>query len=427
MKTDTVTKLKRPASAVQLPPDDPLTTLLREGAQKLIAQAVEAELQTLLERHADKRTEDGRLAVVRNGYLPERDFQTGIGSMPVRIPKVRDRSGSGVKFNSELVPPYLRRTKSVETLLPWLYLKGISTGDFQEALTAILGAEAKGLSPSTITRLKQTWEKEHQDWAKSSLAKKRYVYWWADGIHFNIRGENARSCILILIGVTESGHKEFVAIEEGLRESELSWTELLQNLKERGLEFGPELAVGDGALGFWKALTKVFGATRQQRCWVHKTANVLNKLPKSSQKVAKTALQAIWMAESKEKAEKAFDRFVATYEEKYPKATACLAKDRAALLAFYDFPAAHWQHIRTTNPIESSFATVRLRTAKTRGCVSRATILAMVFKMGMSAQLGWRRLRGFEHLAKVVQGIRFKNGREVVQKDQRKNTQGAAA
>ena len=427
MKTDTVTKLKRPASAVQLPPDDPLTTLLREGAQKLIAQAVEAELQTLLERHADKRTEDGRLAVVRNGYLPERDFQTGIGSMPVRIPKVRDRSGSGVKFNSELVPPYLRRTKSVETLLPWLYLKGISTGDFQEALTAILGAEAKGLSPSTITRLKQTWEKEHQDWAKSSLAKKRYVYWWADGIHFNIRGENARSCILILIGVTESGHKEFVAIEEGLRESELSWTELLQNLKERGLEFGPELAVGDGALGFWKALTKVFGATRQQRCWVHKTANVLNKLPKSSQKVAKTALQAIWMAESKEKAEKAFDRFVATYEEKYPKATACLAKDRAALLAFYDFPAAHWQHIRTTNPIESSFATVRLRTAKTRACVSRATILAMVFKMGMSAQLGWRRLRGFEHLAKVVQGIRFKNGREVVQKDQRKNTQGAAA
>lgn len=347
--------------------------------------------------------------------------------MPVRIPKVRDRSGSGVKFNSELVPPYLRRTKSVETLLPWLYLKGISTGDFQEALTAILGAEAKGLSPSTITRLKQTWEKEHQDWAKSSLAKKRYVYWWADGIHFNIRGENARSCILILIGVTESGHKEFVAIEEGLRESELSWTELLQNLKERGLEFGPELAVGDGALGFWKALTKVFGATRQQRCWVHKTANVLNKLPKSSQKVAKTALQAIWMAESREKAEKAFDRFVATYEEKYPKATACLAKDRAALLAFYDFPAAHWQHIRTTNPIESSFATVRLRTAKTRGCVSRATILAMVFKMGMSAQIGWRRLRGFEHLAKVVHGIRFKNGREVVQKDQRKNTQGAAA
>ena len=427
MKTDTVTKFKRPASAVQVPPDDPLTELLREGAQKLIAQAVEAELQTLLERHADKRTAAGRLAVVRNGYLPERDFQTGIGSMPVRIPKVRDRSGSGVKFNSELIPPYLRRSKSIETLLPWLYLKGISTGDFQEALTSILGAAAKGLSPSAISRLKQTWEKEHQDWAKSSLAKKRYVYWWADGIHFNIRGENARSCILILIGVTESGQKEFVAIEEGLRESELSWTELLQNLKERGLEFGPELAVGDGALGFWKALTKVFGETRQQRCWVHKTANVLNKLPKSSQKAAKAAVQAIWMAESKEKAEKAFDRFLATYKEKYPKATDCLAKDRAALLAFYDFPATHWQHIRTTNPIESSFATVRLRTAKTRGCVSRATILAMVFKMGMSAQHGWRRLRGFEHLAKVVQGVRFKNGREVVQRDQRKNAKGAAA
>ena len=427
MKTDTVTKLRRPASADQLPPDDPLTKMLREGAQKLIAQAVEAELQTFLELHAYKRTEDGLKAVVRNGYLPERDFQTGIGSMPVKIPKVRDRSGSGIKFNSELVPPYLRRTKSIETLLPWLYLKGISTGDFQEALTAILGAAAKGLSASTITRLKQTWEKEHQDWAKSSLAKKRYVYWWADGIHFNIRGENARSCILILIGVTESGHKEFVAIEEGLRESELSWTELLQSPKERGLELGPELAVGDGSLGFWKALSKVFGETRQQRCWVHKTSNVLNKLPKSSQKVAKTALQGIWMAESKEKAEKAFDRFLATYSEKYPKATDCLAKDRETLLAFYDFPAAHWQHIRTTNPIESSFATVRLRTAKTRGCVSRATILAMVFKMGMSAQRGWRRLRGFEHLAKVVQGVRFKNGQEVVQRAQNKKTKGAAA
>jgi len=227
--------------------------------------------------------------------------------------------------------------------------------------------------------------------------------------------------------VTESGHKEFVAIEEGLRESELSWTELLQNLKERGLELGPELAVGDGSLGFWKALTKVFGETRQQRCWVHKTSNVLNKLPKSSQKVAKAALQAIWMAESKEKAEKAFARFLATYNEKYPKATDCLVKDRATLLAFYDFPAAHWQHIRTTNPIESSFATVRLRTAKTRGCVSRATILAMVFKMGMSAQRGWRRLRGFEHLAKVVQGVRFKNGREIVPRDQNKKTKGAAA
>lgn len=427
MKTDTVLKFRRPATAEQVGTDDPLTDLLRQGARKLIAQAVEAELEALLELHADKRTEDGQRAVVRNGYLPERDFQTGIGSMPVKIPKVRDRSGTGIKFNSKLVPPYLRRTKSVETLLPWLYLKGISTGDFQEALTAILGADAKGLSAPTIARLKQAWEKEHQDWAKASLAKKRYVYWWADGIHFSIRGENARSCILILIGVTETGHKEFVAIEEGLRESELSWVELLQNLKARGLEQGPALAIGDGSLGFWKALTKVFGETRQQRCWVHKTANVLNKLPKTSQKAAKTMLQAIWMAESKEKAQKAFDGFIATYREKYPKATDCLAKDRGVLLAFYDFPAAHWQHIRTTNPIESTFATVRLRTAKTRGCVSRASILAMVFKMGMSAQHGWRRLRGFEHLGKVLQGIPFRNGRELRQKVQKKKASGAAA
>lgn len=427
MNTSTVTKLRRPAAADQVAPEDPLTELLRHGAQKLIRQAVEAEVEALLQLHADKRTESGHRAVIRNGYLPERPFQTGIGTVPVRIPKVRDRTGAGVKFNSELVPPYLRRTKSVEALLPWLYLKGLSTGDFQEALTAILGSEARGLSAPTIARLKQTWEKEHQEWASSSLAKKRYVYWWADGIHFNIRGEGARSCILILIGVTETGHKEFVAIEEGMRESELSWVELLEGLKARGLERGPALAIGDGSLGFWKALTKVFGETRQQRCWVHKTANVLNKLPKSSQKAAKTKLQAIWMAESKEKAHKAFDTFCATYREKYPKATDCLLKDREMLLAFYDFPAAHWQHIRTTNPIESSFATVRLRTAKTRGCVSRASILSMVFKMGMSVQRGWRRLRGFEHLGKVLEGAQFKNGREVRQRIHKEKASGTAA
>jgi putative transposase len=412
MKNDTVLKFKRPAFAEPMGPDDPLTALLRQGAQKLIAEAVEAELAEMLERYTDRRIDGGQRAVVRNGYLPEREIQTGLGSVKVKVPKVRDRSNSGVKFSSQLVPPYLRRTKSVETLLPWLYLKGISTGDFQEALTALLGPNAKGVSAPTISRLKRSWENEHQDWAKGSLAKKRYVYWWVDGIHFNIRGEGARSCILVVVGVTENGHKEFVAIEEGLRESEQSWLEVLEKLKARGLEQGPALAIGDGSLGFWKALAKVFGQTRHQRCWVHKTANVLNKLPQSSQKSAKAMLQAIWMAESRVKAHKALATFVATYQDKYPKATECLLKDKDVLLAFYDFPAAHWQHIRTTNPIESTFATVRLRTAKTRGCVSSASILSMVFKMGMSAQRTWRRLKGFEHLGRVLEGFQFKDVQE---------------
>jgi transposase-like protein len=387
-----------------------LTDLLRDGARRLIAEAIDIELQGFLAQYADKRLEGGQRAVVRNGYQPERPLQTGIGPVPVKVPKVRDRSGSGIKFNSLFVPPYLRKTKSVEGLLPWLYLKGISTGDFQEALTSLLGPAAKGLSPSVIARLKQTWETERKEWSESNLANKKYVYWWADGIHFNVRGEDARSCILVIVGVTETGYKEFVAIEEGLRESELSWTEVLTGLKKRGLKDGPMLAVGDGALGFWKALAKCYGETTQQRCWVHKTANVLNKLPKSSQAKAKSMLHAIWMAETKIDAGKAFDRFLATYQDKYPKAADCLAQDREQLLAFYDFPAAHWQHIRTTNPIESTFATVRLRTTKTRGCVSRESILAMVFKLGMSAQRKWRRLRGFAHLAAVIEGVRFQNG-----------------
>lgn len=410
MSKNTVVPFRRPADAEPVGTNDPLTDLLRDGARKLIAEAVDIELQGFLAQYEDKRLEGGQRAVVRNGYQPERSLQTGIGPVPVKVPKVRDRSGSGIKFNSLFVPPYLRKTKSVEGLLPWLYLKGISTGDFQEALTSLLGPAAKGLSPSVIARLKQVWEAERKEWAESSLANKKYVYWWADGIHFNVRGEDARSCILVIVGVTETGYKEFVAIEEGLRESELSWTEVLSGLKKRGLEAGPMLAVGDGALGFWKALAKCYGETTQQRCWVHKTANVLNKLPKSSQANAKSMLHAIWMAETKLDAGKAFDRFLAAYQDKYPKAADCLAKDREQLLAFYDFPAAHWQHIRTTNPIESTFATVRLRTAKTRGCVSRESILAMVFKLGMSAQRKWRRLRGFAHLAEVIEGVRFQNG-----------------
>ncbi len=288
MKKNTVLELRRPA-AVDNPqePVDALTDLLRQGARALIQEAVEAELETFLAAFADKRLKDGRRAVVRNGHQPERTIQTGIGEVPVSVPKARDRSGSGVKFTSQLVPPYLRRTQSVETLLPWLYLKGISTGDFSEALESLLGKGAKGLSAPTIARLKGQWQKERTSWSKESLAGKRYVYWWVDGVYFNIRGEDARSCIFVIVGATETGHKEFVAIEEGFRESEQSWLEILTSLKARGLESGPLLAIGDGSLGFWKALTKVYGETRWQRCWVHKTANVLNKLPKASQPAAK--------------------------------------------------------------------------------------------------------------------------------------------
>lgn len=415
MSKDTIIQFKTPEAERT----DPLTDLLRTGAQQLIANAVEAELLELLGQYADSKDEQGRQVIVRNGYLPAREIQTGIGSVKVQVPKVRDRSGSGVRFHSCLLPPYLRRTKSMEELLPWLYLKGLSTGDFQEALAALLGKDAKGLSAGTISRLKDGWRADLAKWQQQKLDKKRYVYFWADGVYFNIRGDEARQCILVIVGVDEHGHKEFVAIEDGYRESEQSWLEVLNSLKQRGLQVGPELAVGDGALGFWKALAKVYGKTRHQRCWVHKTANVLNKLPKGVQAKAKAALHQIWMAATREDAYKAFDGFLATYRDKYPKAAGCLEKDRETLLAFYDFPAAHWQHIRTSNPIESTFATVRLRTNKTRGCVSRQTILSMVFQLGQSAQKRWRRLRGFKHLADVIRGVKFENGVRVDTNDSR--------
>ncbi len=408
MNQNTVIQLNTPGAGAE----DPLTEFLRNGARTLIQKAVQAEFEEFLAKFANERLEDGRRAVVKNGSLPKREIQTGIGAVEVEVPKARDRrpNSEKAKFNSSLLPPYFRKTMSVENLLPWLYLKGISAGDFQEALSSLLGPNAAGLSPSTICRLKQQWLDEHVAWSKGSLAKKRYVYWWADGVYFNVRGEEANSCILVIIGVTKTGHKEFVAIEEGLRESELSWLEVLNNLKNRGLSVGPELAVGDGSLGFWKALSKTYSSTRQQRCWVHKTANILNKLPKSSQKKAKEALHDIWMAETRQGAQEAFEAFLDTYTDKYPKAAECLRKDRETLLAFYDFPAAHWQHIRTTNPVESTFATVRLRTAKTRGRVSRKTILSLVYKLGMSAQKKWRKLRGFHHLADVISGVKFTDG-----------------
>lgn len=395
--------------------EDPLTELLRNGARKLITSAVEVELQQLLSQYSSFKNAQGHQQIVRNGYLPEREIQTGIGPVTVRIPKIRDKSGQGIKFNSTLLPPYLRKTKSIEEVLPWLYLKGISTGDFQEALHALVGTGAKGLSASTISRCKRVWEEEHRDWNRRNLENKKYVYIWADGVYFNIRSEDAKQCILVIIGVTEHGRKEFIAIEDGYRESDQSWSELLLRIKSQGLMHPPKLAVGDGALGFWKALSKVFPETVHQRCWVHKTANVLNKLPKMVQPKVKEALHEIWMAPTKEDAYKAFETALKTYSDKYPKAMECLKKDKDEMLAFYDFPAAHWQHIRTSNPIESTFATVRLRTAKTRGCVARHTILSMVYKLGQSAQKRWRRLRGFKLLAEIIRGVQFKDGERIEQ------------
>jgi putative transposase len=388
---------------------DALSELLRQGARQIIAQAVEAELNEFLGEYQELKDDRGRQTVVRNGYLPARSVTTGLGKVAIQVPKVRDRSGSGIKFNSLLLPPYLKRSRSVEEVLPWLYLKGISTGDFGEALSALLGPEAKGLSAGTISRLKAKWQKEHQDWQGRSLHSKRYVYVWADGIYFNIR-EDERQCILVMIGVTDTGHKELLGMAAGYRESELSWKALMLKLKDQGLQDDPQLAIGDGALGFWKALPQVWPTTQKQRCWVHKTANVLNKLPKKLQPAAKSALWEIYRAETKTDANRAFNLFIKTYQAKYPEATDCLDKDRDVLLRFYDFPAEHWKHIRSTNPIESTFATVRLRTDKTRGAVSKGTVLPLVFKLVQSAQKRWLRIRGFKHLGDVIEGVQFKDG-----------------
>lgn len=391
---------------------DPLSTLLRDGARELIKQAVESELASLLSEHKDYKLNDGRQGLVRNGYLPKRKVQTGVGDVEVQVPKVRDRGSKGITFNSTLIPPYLRRSKSIEELIPWLYLKGISTGDYSEALSALLGKDAKGLSANTVSRLKAQWLDEHRQWQKQDLSQKKYVYWWADGIYSRIRMDD-KLCLLVIIGVTEHGRKELVAVEDGYRESIASWEELLVNLRQRGLQRAPKLAVGDGAMGFWGGLAKIYPETTHQRCWVHKTANVLNKLPKSMQPKVKAAIHDIWMAETREQAYSAFDNAIKRFESKYPKAMQCLAKDKDELVAFYDFPAEHWGHIRTTNPIESAFATVRLRTKKTRGCGSRDTTLAMVFKLMQSAEKRWIKIRGFQLLNLVVDNVKFKDGEQV--------------
>jgi transposase-like protein len=391
---------------------DALTGILRQGAQQLLAQAIEAEVADWIDRHQHCRDDQGHRQVVRNGHLPERTITTGIGPVTVQQPRVADRrpAEQRAKFQSAILPPYLRKTKSIEELLPWLYLKGVSTGDFSEALAALLGPQAKGLSATTITRLKAVWQQEHQDWSKRSLVGKHYVYIWADGVYFNIRLEGGRQCILVLMGATADGKKELIAIQDGQRESEQSWKELLLDVQARGLTIDPALAIGDGALGFWKALRQVYETTREQRCWLHKTVNVLDKLPKSVQGKAKEMLHAIDMAPSRAEAEKAFDLFLRTFEAKYPKATECLAKDRQELLTFYDFPAEHWLHLRTTNVIESVFATVRLRTEKTKGSGTREACLSMVFKLMESAAKRWRALNKSELLADVIKGIAFVDG-----------------
>lgn len=413
MSEDTVVKLVQPGTFT-----DQLTEVLRSGARALLTQAVEAEVAEFLAKHASLKTEEGHQRVVRHGHLPEREVMTGIGPVTVRQPRVRDRGAAAdaerIRFTPAILPPYARRSKSLEVLIPILYLKGISTGDFEEALAALLGKDAPGLSASTISRLKEAWVDEHDRWKRRDLSARRYVYVWADGIHLQARLEDEKQCILVLIGATPEGKKELIGFTDGARESAHDWRELLIDLKNRGLAIAPKIAVADGALGFWKALGEVWPTCQEQRCWVHKTGNVLNKLPNSQQPKAKRSLQEIWMAETKAEAETAFDAFIEAYELKYEKAADCLAKDRETLLAFYDFPAEHWKHLRTSNPIESTFATVRHRTIRAKGCLSNTTALAMVFKLVDAAQKSWRRLDGHNQLPKIVLGAKFKDGLEMI-------------
>ena len=391
-----------------------LEALAREGARKLLQQALENEVAEYIEAHVAKRDENGRRLAVRNGTLPERSILTGLGPMAIRQPRVDDRKlknqEGAERFSSMILPRYLRRVPSVDNLIPVLYLKGISSKEFLRALSSILGEGAKGLSATNIVRLKKGWEQEYKGWAMRDLSDKEYVYIWADGVYFNIRLEDERSCILVIIGCNLKGEKELLAISDGYRESELSWLEMLRDVKARGLKIPPKLAIGDGSLGFWAALSKELPETKWQRCWVHKTANVLDKLPKGLQGKAKSMIHEMYMAESKEKALKAYRHFVEVYTDKYPKAVECLKKDEEVLFSFYDFPAAHWIHIRTTNPIESTFSTVRLRTVRTKGCGSRIATLTMVFKLVMEAQKTWRRLTGSSIIPMVLSGRKFVDG-----------------
>ena len=390
---------------------DLLTEIVRKGAKTLLKQALEAEIEEVMASYNGEPLTNGKNRLVRNGFLPGREVLTGIGSVSVRAPRMRDRSvgDDRIVFHSKILPPYLRKAKSVEDVLPWLYLKGLSTGDFKEALMALIG-DTGGLSPSVISRLKNQWYSEFTDWSRRDLSHKQYVYFWVDGVYFNVRMDNDRHCMLIILAATSDGQKEVLAISDGYRESTESWQEVLRKLKARGLKVAPKLATGDGALGFWKALALEYPTTCTQRCWVHKTVNALDKLPKGEQKRAKSMLHDIWMASTKAIAEENFDSFISIYKAKYPKAVTCLEDDRKALLAFYDFPAEHWIHLRTSNPIESMFSTVRLRTDKTKGCLSRENILGMVYKLAISAQKRWHHMRGADKMLELVKGLIFIDG-----------------
>ena len=411
MTNDTdIIALRQPESV-----DDPLTEIARDGARRMLAAALRAEADAFVAQHAEEVLPDGRQRVVRHGYGPERRIQTGIGALDVRRPKVRDRGGEDstenkIRFSSAILPKWARRSRSLDALLPVLYLRGISMGDFQEALSALLGTDAPNLSPSVISRLTGAWQKEHDRWQRRDLSARRYVYIWADGVYLQARMEPQAECMLVILGATPEGRKELVGFQVGVRESTQSWRELLVDIKARGLKVPPEIAVGDGAMGFWKALDEVFPGTRHQRCWVHKTANVLNTFPNAMQPAVKADLREIWQAETRAAAEAAMDRFAEKYRAKYEKAVTCLTKDREALLTFYDFPADHWDHLRTGNPIESVFATVRHRTVRTKGALSQKTAKLMVFKLVQAAARTWRRLKGANQLPLVIEGITFTDG-----------------
>lgn len=385
-----------------------LENTLREGARRMLHAALEAEVESYLQKH-QTRDENGRRLVVRNGQGVQRPLQTGLGIIDVRIPRVDDRR-DGKRFTSQILPPYLRRVPSLENLIPVLYLKGISTSAMPAALAPLLGSNAAGLSPATIVRLIAGWQEEYQGWRKRDLRQEEIVYLWADGIYCNVRLTDERPCLLVVIGARKDGTKVLLAVEDGERESELSWLGVLQDLKRRGIKTPPKLAVGDGALGFWPALEKVWPSCQAQRCWVHKMVNILDKLPKKQQPEAKERLHEIWMAETRKDATAAFDQFLELYAAKYEKACSCLKKDRTELLAFYDFPAEHWRHLRTTNPIESSFATIRHRANQTKGCGSRLATLALVFQLGRECEKSWRCLNGSAQITQLISGIRFIDG-----------------
>ena len=413
-KTSNVVPLRHPDEI-----DDPLTNVLRSGARRLLVQAIESEAEAFLAAMKDLKLADGRDRLVRHGHGPTRTIQTGIGPVEVERVKIRDRGAAGdgerIRFTSAILPLWARRTRSLDALLPVLYLRGISTGDFQEALAALLGKDAPNLSPAVISRLTAEWQGEYGRWQKRDLSARQYVYVWADGVFLQARMEDHGECMLVLIGATPEGKKELVGFQVGVRESAQSWRELLIDVKQRGLKIAPQIAVGDGALGFWKALDEIFPGTRHQRCWVHKTTNVLNKVALSVQANMKKDLREVYWAPNRACAEAAINVFAEKYALKHSKAVECLTKDRETLLAFYDFPAEHWDHLRTTNPIESVFATVRHRTVRTKGSLSSTTARLMVFKLLNAASKTWRRLKGTNQLPKIIAGVRFQDGIEVIQ------------